>query len=94
VAEERVPDNVLHFRYSALTFNGHRIHYDRRYAIEVGVTPALSCTGRSSPRCFSISCAGSVPRSGYDLHFACCRRFDSHRSTERHKSNRYEHEDY
>ncbi|MCA0255223.1 MAG: MaoC family dehydratase N-terminal domain-containing protein [Proteobacteria bacterium] len=23
------------FRYSALTFNGHRIHYDRRYAIEV-----------------------------------------------------------
>jgi 3-methylfumaryl-CoA hydratase len=22
------------FRYSALTFNGHRIHYDRRYAIE------------------------------------------------------------
>lgn len=23
------------FRYSALTFNGHRIHYDRRYAIDV-----------------------------------------------------------
>lgn len=23
------------FRYSALTFNGHRIHYDRRYATEV-----------------------------------------------------------
>lgn len=23
------------FRYSALTFNGHRIHYDRRYAVEV-----------------------------------------------------------
>ena len=23
------------FRYSALTFNGHRIHYDRRYAMEV-----------------------------------------------------------
>ena len=30
-----VPDEVLLFRYSALTFNGHRIHYDRRYAIEV-----------------------------------------------------------
>ena len=27
-----VPDDVLLFRYSALTFNGHRIHYDRRYA--------------------------------------------------------------
>jgi 3-methylfumaryl-CoA hydratase len=26
-----VPDDVLLFRYSALTFNGHRIHYDRRY---------------------------------------------------------------
>jgi 3-methylfumaryl-CoA hydratase len=26
------PDPVLLFRYSALTFNGHRIHYDRPYA--------------------------------------------------------------
>lgn len=26
------PDPVLLFRYSALTFNGHRIHYDRDYA--------------------------------------------------------------
>jgi 3-methylfumaryl-CoA hydratase len=30
-----VPDPVLLFRYSALTFNGHRIHYDRTYATEV-----------------------------------------------------------
>jgi 3-methylfumaryl-CoA hydratase len=29
------PDDVLLFRYSALTFNAHRIHYDRRYATEV-----------------------------------------------------------
>lgn len=29
------PDPVLLFRYSALTFNGHRIHYDRPYATEV-----------------------------------------------------------
>ena len=29
-----VPDPVLLFRYSALTFNGHRIHYDRSYCIE------------------------------------------------------------
>ncbi|WP_438390363.1 FAS1-like dehydratase domain-containing protein [Caballeronia sp. DA-9] len=27
------PDTTLLFRYSALTFNGHRIHYDRDYAI-------------------------------------------------------------
>lgn len=31
------PDPVLLFRYSALTFNGHRIHYDRDYCkIEEG----------------------------------------------------------
>lgn len=29
------PGPVLLFRYSALTFNGHRIHYDRPYACEV-----------------------------------------------------------
>ena len=29
------PDPVLLFRYSALTFNGHRIHYDRNYVTEV-----------------------------------------------------------
>ena len=32
---EIVPDDVFLFRYSALTFNGHRIHYDRRYVTEV-----------------------------------------------------------
>jgi 3-methylfumaryl-CoA hydratase len=34
-ARQWVPDDVLLFRYSALTFNGHRIHYDRRYVTEV-----------------------------------------------------------
>ena len=29
------PDATLLFRYSALTFNGHRIHYDRDYARDV-----------------------------------------------------------
>jgi 3-methylfumaryl-CoA hydratase len=29
------PDTVLLFRYSALTFNGHRIHYDQAYATAV-----------------------------------------------------------
>ena len=28
-------DSTLLFRYSALTFNGHRIHYDERYARDV-----------------------------------------------------------
>ncbi|WP_194955153.1 FAS1-like dehydratase domain-containing protein [Sphingopyxis solisilvae] len=30
-----VPDPVLLFRYSALTFNAHRIHFDRDYARDV-----------------------------------------------------------
>lgn len=30
-----IPDPVMLFRYSALTFNSHRIHYDRKYAVEV-----------------------------------------------------------
>lgn len=29
------PDPTLLFRYSALTFNGHRIHYDRDYARDI-----------------------------------------------------------
>ena len=32
---ERVPDAPLLFRYSALTFNSHRIHYDLPYARDV-----------------------------------------------------------
>ncbi len=39
------PDDVLLFRYSALTFNGHRIHYDRRYATEVEGYPGLIVHG-------------------------------------------------
>ncbi len=31
-SREVMPDPVLLFRYSALTFNGHRIHYDKDYA--------------------------------------------------------------
>ena len=33
------------FRYSALTFNGHRIHYDRKYATEVEGYPGLVVHG-------------------------------------------------
>jgi 3-methylfumaryl-CoA hydratase len=40
-----VPDDVLLFRYSALTFNGHRIHYDRRYATGVEGYPGLVVHG-------------------------------------------------
>jgi 3-methylfumaryl-CoA hydratase len=39
------PAEVLLFRYSALTFNGHRIHYDRRYATETEGYPGLVVHG-------------------------------------------------
>jgi 3-methylfumaryl-CoA hydratase len=42
---EIVPDDVLLFRYSALTFNGHRIHYDRKYVTEVEGYPGLVVHG-------------------------------------------------
>jgi 3-methylfumaryl-CoA hydratase len=40
-----VTDDVLLFRYSALTFNGHRIHYDRKYVTEVEAYPGLIVHG-------------------------------------------------
>jgi 3-methylfumaryl-CoA hydratase len=38
-------DPVMLFRFSALTFNGHRIHYDRSYATEVERYPGLVVHG-------------------------------------------------
>lgn len=39
------PDTVLLFRFSALTFNGHRIHYDRDYACNEEGYPNLVVHG-------------------------------------------------
>lgn len=38
-------DTVSLFRYSAITFNGHRIHYDRPYATQVEGYPGLIVHG-------------------------------------------------
>ena len=43
--QEIVPDDVLLFRYSALTFNSHRIHYDRRYVTATEGYPGLVVHG-------------------------------------------------
>jgi 3-methylfumaryl-CoA hydratase len=40
-SETWISDAVLLFRYSALTFNGHRIHYDRDYVTKVEGYPGL-----------------------------------------------------
>jgi 3-methylfumaryl-CoA hydratase len=39
------PDPALLFRFSALTYNGHRIHYDRDYAVREEFYPALVVHG-------------------------------------------------
>lgn len=43
--EEKLPDVTLLFRYSALTFNAHRIHYDLPYARDEEGYPALVVQG-------------------------------------------------
>lgn len=40
-----VPDPVMLFRFSALTYNSHRIHYDRAYAVEKEHYPGLVVHG-------------------------------------------------
>jgi 3-methylfumaryl-CoA hydratase len=39
------PDEVLLFRYSALTFNGYRLHYDRPFATRIQGYPGLVIHG-------------------------------------------------
>ena len=45
VVERFVADEVTLFRFSALTFNGHRIHYDHPYATVVEGYPGLVVHG-------------------------------------------------
>ena len=45
LSETVEPGPTQLFRYSALTFNGHRIHYDRTYAREVEGYPGLVVHG-------------------------------------------------
>ena len=77
---EIVPDDVLLFRYSALTFNGHRIHYDRRYATAVEGYPGLVVHGpliatllmdlvrRHAPDAQVASFRFKAVRPTFDLH--------------------------
>jgi len=45
------PDEVMLFRYSALTMNGHRIHYDLPYARDEEAYPALVVQGPFMATC-------------------------------------------
>jgi 3-methylfumaryl-CoA hydratase len=84
-SREIVPDPVLLFRYSALTFNGHRIHYDRSYVTEVEHYPGLIVHGpliatllvdlarRERPDARVRSFSFKAVRPTFDLHpFRVC----------------------
>ncbi|MEM8577844.1 MAG: MaoC family dehydratase N-terminal domain-containing protein [Pseudomonadota bacterium] len=65
VAQRRVdPTETLLFRYSALTFNAHRIHYDLPYAQEVEHYPGLVVHGPLQATLLmqlAVSTYGSTP---------------------------------
>ena len=88
------PDDVLLFRYSALTFNGHRIHYDRRYVTEAEGYPGLVVHGpliatllldlvrRERPEVTVIAFEFRAIRPTFDLQsFSVCGRADSDQKT-------------
>jgi 3-methylfumaryl-CoA hydratase len=85
-----VPDPVLLFRFSALTFNGHRIHYDRSYVTEVEGYPGLIVHGpliatllvdllrRERPHARIQRFAFTAKSPLFDLHpFDACGRLDN-----------------
>jgi 3-methylfumaryl-CoA hydratase len=54
-------DPVMLFRYSALTFNPHRIHYDRTYCIETEGYPGLVVHGPFAQQCILDLLRDSMP---------------------------------
>ncbi|MFZ9137862.1 MAG: FAS1-like dehydratase domain-containing protein [Hylemonella sp.] len=83
------PDPVLLFRYSALTFNGHRIHYDRSYVNQVEGYPGLVVHGpliatllldllrRNQPQARVAEFSFKALRPTFDIHpFSVCGKSD------------------
>lgn len=66
---EVFPDPVLLFRYSALTMNGHRIHYDRPYAMGEEAYPGLVVHGPLQASLLADLAAQNVkgPITGFDF---------------------------
>ncbi len=57
------PDPVLMFRHSAVTYNSHRIHYDRDYAVEKGY-PGLLVQGTLIARLMLNMLEANAPNFG------------------------------
>ena len=60
------PDPVMLFRFSAVTFNGHRIHYDRTHATETENYPGLVVHG---PMIAMLLLEAAERRRGRDASF-------------------------
>jgi 3-methylfumaryl-CoA hydratase len=88
-SREIAPDPVQLFRYSALTFNSHRIHYDRSYVTEVEGYPGLIVHGpliatlladllrRNFPQAVVRNFSFRASRPLFDIHrFTVCGRAD------------------
>ena len=56
-----LPDPVMLFRFSALTFNGHRIHYDRPYAMGTEGYPGLVVHGPLTAMLLADLCRRARP---------------------------------
>jgi len=59
--QEVDPDPVLLFRYSAIRFNSHRIHYDRDYATGVEGCPGLIVQGSLVSQLMQEMCRANMP---------------------------------
>jgi 3-methylfumaryl-CoA hydratase len=67
---EVLPDTTLLFRYSALTFNGHRIHYDQAYARDEEGYAGLVVHGPLTATLlqqFALAHSGGRPLASFDF---------------------------
>jgi 3-methylfumaryl-CoA hydratase len=64
-----VPDTRLLFRFSALTFNSHRIHYDRPYATAEEGYPGLIVHGPMIAMMLLQLVRDNTPRAIRSLRF-------------------------
>lgn len=55
------PNSVMLFRYSAITFNPHRIHYDKPYCMDVEGYPGLVVHGPFAQQCLFDLLRDSMP---------------------------------
>jgi 3-methylfumaryl-CoA hydratase len=99
--EEIEPTTTLLFRYSALTFNAHRIHYDRPYAQSVEGYPGLVVHGpllatllmRGAARAWPHLVVASIEFRGKKPMFDTAPIFLKGRRTSEHEGTLWAHDE-